>query len=874
MALLALRAQLSADRTAVSAPGRAPLSYDRLFAQAEQTSQVLRGAGIAHNDRVAVVLPNGPEMAVAMLATAGCAVCAPLNPTFRAREFAFYFRDLRVKALIALEGDDGPAASVAKSAGLTIIELRPEPDSAAGQYTLLPKHGSQPADNSVCQPGDVALVLHTSGTTSRPKIVPLTHTNVCTSARNVAAALQLTPGDGCLNVMPLFHIHGFIGALLSSVTAAARVECTDGFTAGKFGTWLQQSQATWYTAVPTIHQALLAPGGPDPAELAECSLRFVRSCSAPLPVRVFDALERTFQTPVIEAFGMTEAAHQVASNPLPPRARKPGSVGIAAGPDIGIVDERGQFLMAGETGEVVIRGANVMQGYENLAGGSSSGFVDGWFRTGDQGYLDSDDYLFLAGRIKEIINRGGEKISPREIDEVLCAYPGVVEGVTFAMPHPTLGEEVGAAVVLRQDAQSTEREIQNFVRERVADFKTPRTVLIVDAIPRGPTGKVQRIGLAERLGVSTRGAGTASEVDRPQTATEEALARLWAQLLDTERIGPRDNFFELGGDSLAAVHLFAEIERLFDKRLPLTTLFNVPTIEELAMLIGAEVTMPARSSLVPIQPRGTRLPLFFVHGLGGGVLDYGELGRLLAPDQPFYGLQGRELDGVHEPLFEIEAMAAHYIKEIQTVQPTGPYRLGGYCYGGLVAYEMAQQLHAAGEEIALLVMLERSAIDGSYRTIRWSPSFLMRFAANVPYWFDDFRQLGRRGMFGRIRHKLRAATTRRIQPSGPGDWRLERVDLENSEEELLQLPEDRRKFLEVYVRAAARYVPRVYPGRVAVLRTRGQPLFCSHDPQLGWGALAGRGVSVRIIPGTHRTVLKQPHVAGLAQQLRACLDQV
>jgi acyl-CoA synthetase (AMP-forming)/AMP-acid ligase II len=302
--------------------------------------------------------------------------------------------------------------------------------------------------------------------------------------------------------MPLFHIHGLMAAVLASLGAGASVFCTPGFNALQFFAWLTESRATWYTAVPTMHQAILDRAARNPEAVASARLRFVRSSSASLPLPVFDELEKTFNVPVIEAYGMTEASHQMTSNPLPPLPRKPGTVGIPIGLEVATMDENGGLLPPGIIGEVVIRGANVTAGYENNPTANADSFTNGWFRTGDQGLIDEEGYLTIKGRLKEIINRGGEKISPREVDEVLMQHPAVRQVVTFGMPHPKLGEEVAAAVVLRQGIEAGEPELRDFVRKRLANFKVPRKILIVAEIPKGATGKLQRIGLAEKLGLA------------------------------------------------------------------------------------------------------------------------------------------------------------------------------------------------------------------------------------------------------------------------------------------------------------------------------------------------------------------------------------
>ncbi len=500
-ALPALLDANASSRTALLAVDRSPLSHEQFRDLAANTVRALNRFGVGRNDRVGMVLPNGPESATAFVCVACAATCAPLNPGYRQEELEFYLDDLNAKALLVPAGDDSPATAAAQKLGIPLVEMVVEADQPAGWFALQGQPGAAPALGGMAQPDDVALVLHTSGTTARPKIVPLTQVNVCASAANIAATLRLTPEDRCLNVMPLFHIHGLIGAVLSSLSAGAEVVCTPGFNAMRFFGWVAEFKPTWYSAVPTMHQAILSRAGRNTEIAEQAKLRMIRSSSAALPPQVLAELEATFHCPVVESYGMTEAAHQMASNLLPPGARKPGTVGPAAGPEVGVMDDDGNLLPQGATGEIVIRGRNVTPGYDKNPDANAKSFTDGWFRTGDQGFLDEDGYLTISGRLKEIINRGGEKISPREVDEVLLDHPAVAQAVTFAMPHDKLGEEIAAAVILRDGAELTERELREFAARKLADFKTPRKILFLDEIPKGPTGKVQRIGLAAKLGL-------------------------------------------------------------------------------------------------------------------------------------------------------------------------------------------------------------------------------------------------------------------------------------------------------------------------------------------------------------------------------------
>lgn len=567
------------------------LTYSQLYRHITQIGAQLNDLGIGRNDRIAIVLPNGPEMAVAFLAIAASSTAAPLNPNYRVPEFEFYLSDLDAKALVIQAGTGDAAREVAKTKDIPIIELAPTGGRSTGLFALIPCPYSsfrQMAKNQegFAQSSDIALVLHTSGTTSRPKIVPLRHSNLLASAQNIGRALDLKASDRCLNVMPLFHIHGLMASLLSSLHVGASVVCTPGFYAPRFFDWLAALKPTWYSAVPTMHQSILARADNQREIIEQSQLRFIRSSSASLPPQVMAKLEATFRAPVIESYGMTEASHQMASNPLPPAERKPGSVGIASGPDVAIMDEFGQLLPSGGVGEVVIRGANVTHGYESNPEANEKAFSQGWFRTGDLGYLDESHYLFLKGRIKEIINRAGEKISPREVDEVLLEHPAVAQAVTFAAPHTLLGEDVAVAVVLKAEKNATEDEIKRFSAESLADFKVPRVILFLDEIPKGPTGKLQRIGLADKLGLTASDPTEARQYYvPPRTPVEKALAQIWSEVLAIEAIGLQDNFFQLGGDSILATQISNRVRESMDVDLPFLIFFQKPTLINMAVTI-------------------------------------------------------------------------------------------------------------------------------------------------------------------------------------------------------------------------------------------------------------------------------------------------
>ena len=498
---------VGADRDpAIVTPDGAVLRHGELRAEVDRLAGRLRALGLQADDRIAIVAPNGPEMAIAFLAAACAGCAAPLNPKYRTEELRFYLDDLGAKALITRpdeSGSDARDAARTADAGVLPVALTGSVSGGSGLIDLI---ASSPATESSApdgpSPDDVALVLHTSGTTSRPKIVPLRQRNLARSASGIAESLALTTADRSLQVMPLFHIHGLLAGLLAPLAAGGSVACTEGFDAFRFFAQLSELRPTYYTAVPTMHQMVIARSSRHRDAARAAALRFVRSSSASLPEPVLQELGELFAAPVIEAYGMTEATHQMCANPLPPAVAKPRSVGVATGIEVAVLDCDNRVLAPTERGEVSIKGPTVIDGYENNPDANAAAFTDGWFRTGDEGYLDGDGYLFLTGRLKEQINRGGEKVSPLEVDDVLLGHPSVAQAVTFAMPHPKLGEEVAAAVVAADGADIDERELRRFLSRSLAAFKVPRRVLVLDELPKGPTGKLQRIGLAERFGLT------------------------------------------------------------------------------------------------------------------------------------------------------------------------------------------------------------------------------------------------------------------------------------------------------------------------------------------------------------------------------------
>lgn len=799
-------------RPAILAPGRPALAHHELAAFLESAAGALRDFGISSEHRIAAVLPNGPEAATAFLAITSCAAYAPLNPGYQLRDFEFYLADLKADALLIQAGDASTAARAAEALEIPVLRMETDHGWPAGFFRLEfnGRPGAPRASN-----GNAALLLHTSGTTSRPKLVPLTAANLAASAQNISATLALGEADRCLNIMPLFHIHGLMAALLAAITSGGSVVCTGGVYATSFFDWLEEFAPTWYTAVPTMHQAILARAAARKETARAAGLRFLRSCSAALAPHLLSRLEEAFQAPLIEAYGMTEAAHQMASNPLPPRVRKPGSVGPAGGPELAVMDESGNLLAPGEVGEVVIRGANVTPGYESNPEANRAAFTNGWFRTGDQGRLDEDGYLRLTGRLKELINRGGEKISPREIDETMLEHQAVRQAVTFAIPHAQLGEEVGVAVELHPGRKATEAELRRFAAARLPAFKAPKLVRLVDEIPKGPTGKLQRIGLAARLGIEPLDhAAARAEYVEPRDELERRLAAIWRDVLGAERVGAQDRFESLGGDSLLAVRVIVEANRSFGCELPFLRFLEEGTLAAMASeLREASNGSAAKPGMIPVRPDGGTRPVYCAPGHDGVLLGIRRLSGLLE-EAPMWAY--RLPAGRSEA--RVPALGREMADLIERLQPEGPVSLLGVCFGGLVAYEAACELQSRGRAVEPLVMID--TLNPAWKR---SAGSLAAAAA-----FLSMCRL-------RLKAHWRAVSSL--------DWKERRAYLAGRFAAFRESVEQKDN---VYRGAQASYTPRRrFAGRAILFEMTGRRLSA---PTLGWGSLLAGLAQLKRLP--------------------------
>ncbi len=584
--LLSTQAERRPHACAIQTPDAEELSYRDLHQRAISISRQLRALGLGKRSRVVIVLPNGLNMSVMLLAVTSTSIAAPLNPFYREAEFQSYLNDIHADCVI-VQGDDrlSPVRVVAQKNGIPLIEL------AADGVTLVPpstaalpagRDNSSPA-NDATEPGadDIALILLTSGSTGRSKKVPLTHRNLCVSVADICHSLNLGDRDICLSMWEQFHVGGMVDLLLVPLASGGRIISTRGFDAESFFDILETRSPTWFQGVPTtLHEILVVASKPGRAS-AKTSLRFIRSVASALSPQLMERIEEFFQVPVVQTFGMTEAGPLITTNPLPPGIRKAGSTGPSCGPLISIRDENGRTLPLLETGEVVVRGENVVTGYEGNEEATAQSFRDGWFHTGDTGYLDADGYLFLKGRIKEQINRGGEKIIPQEIDDVLAAHPEIAQAASFSVKHPTLGEDVGVAIVTRENSSLDAGAVRRFVASQPSEFKVPKTIIFLPSLPRSNIGKVRR----DTLAALADSGSDAAPYAPAETKLQEFLAKIWAQELDEERVGIDDDFFRLGGDSLSSVRLALAIETLLDIELDAARLAEAFTVRQLAALI-------------------------------------------------------------------------------------------------------------------------------------------------------------------------------------------------------------------------------------------------------------------------------------------------
>ncbi|MDM0034717.1 amino acid adenylation domain-containing protein [Variovorax sp. J22P271] len=605
-AQLALHALVQPLATALLSPGQRAIGYAELFAIVRGLRSWLAGHGLSPASRIAVVMPSGIESAVATLAIGAQATCIPLPAGLPEPELLALLADARADAVVGLPGD-AMASGLARTLNRVALDFDLPHWRAGAVEEAADLHAPWP------EPSHTAFVLFTSGTTGKAKRVPLGQRQVVSSARSIARHLALAPADRALCVMPIHHSHGLVGGLLAPLVAGSSVVCAPAFDAPAFMGWMAEFEPTWYTAAPTVHHAIADQASREGMAAPAHALRLIRSASSPMPVALLQHVEDLWGVPVIESYGMTESATQLASNALPPAPRKPGSVGRPVGAELRVVDVHGHGLPVGQVGAVVARGPALFEGYEDNPEANAEAFRDGWFITGDLGRFDADGDLFLTGRSKEMINRGGEKISPFDVEQALLRLPGVAQAVAYPAPHPTLGEDVHAIVVAAAGRSIEGQALRAALFGQVADFKIPARIRVLATIPVGPGGKVRRRDMHGRTARLE-----AEEIDRlaPRSTAESILMDIWQAVLGRSGFGIRSNFFELGGHSLSATQIVSRIGAALKIELPVRSVLEHPTIESLARAIEARRpdlsggAARGHDPIVPV-PREQPLPVSF-----------------------------------------------------------------------------------------------------------------------------------------------------------------------------------------------------------------------------------------------------------------------
>lgn len=714
------------DAIALVCPGATPCDYGAMWDTHARAARALQewteAAGGA--PRILGLLPDRPSTALAVLSLTGGAAVAPVNPALAQVEVEAFAARLS-PATVLVRADRAEDRARAEALGLPVALLRERVGAHCADFDLeLPAPPGPSAGRD--RPG---LVLSTSGSTGNPKLVPLTTEQMMRSAANIASWLRLGPTDRALHMLPMFHVGAFVDLLLAPLLSGGSVHFGHPITTERLVRAIADERATWIQLVPTMLHHLLEHGDAGLARAAS-RLRFVRTVSADLAPTLQKRAHDLFgDVPVIQMYGMTETAGQITSNPLPPEVAKPGSVGRAAGPEVVVLDPHANPRPPGGVGEVCVRGPTVMSGYLDHDGGDV--FHGPWFRTGDLGYVDEDGYLTLTGRRKQMINRGGEKIAPVEIERVLLSHPDVLEAAAFAVDHPSLGEEPAVAVVAVPGRTPSVDGLQEHVRTQLAEYKRPRRIAVLDGLPRLGSGKIDRTGL--RASVATGGAGPN---DRPTIATSRGrtLSRLWSRTLGTEAPRADTDFFDVGGDSLAAATFVERVEKTLGVVLPANALYESPTFGELQATVAALPRERAHDAVDPLV-RAVRRATAGWAGLRSGPHDLLVGRRTMGDDVPFFfvtpGVTGaEELLGAFHPERPIYVMrtlsklrsrfgrrlkndannrtlAALYRDAIEAVQPTGPVLLGGFCQGADVARLVAEALRASGREVALLALIDR-----------------------------------------------------------------------------------------------------------------------------------------------------------------------
>lgn len=854
---LAHWSECQADTPALLIPGREPLTYGAVLRWLGPARAALRTAGLRAGQAAAVVMQPGAESILACLAITGESACAPLHPALIEDEYHVYLSRLGASTLVIPGSGSSAAAAAARSLGIRV--LRMSRWAGATPAALMPEAGHEGPAAGAARQTDAALLMFTSSTSGNPKLAPVTRANLTARLAFDASALGLGRNDRYLSLMPLYHLHG-LSAVLTQLAAGGSVVCAPGFDPASFLSWWTQFRPTWFSGgVPLLEAvAAMATAGQDC--FASAPPRFIRVTGGIPEPSLREAIQARLGAPVLDGYGLTEAGSTA-------RARmdrtKPGSVGTSVGTEIAVADSDGSILGADQEGEILLRGPAVISRYLDDEEATRLAFRNGWFRTGDLGRLDAEGFLYITGRLKEIINRGGEKILPEEIDRVLVSHPGVKEAAAFAVPHRTLGEDVAAAVAPRAGVVLSEAELRRHCLGRLASFKIPRVFAFVEAIPRTASGKPKRSALASQYQEqehATRGAAA------PVNGIEQRLLQIWSRILGNPRVAVHDDFIRLGGDSLSAALMLTEADREFHtggKLLGHSEFFDQPTVSALARIVlecGAseEVDEIDRQGILAFQPRGERVPVFCFPGWrgheGGAATPYylRHLANSLGPEQPFYVISAA-IPQTGAPPRRVEDIAQACVEAIRRVRPRGPYILAGHCLGAVAAFEAVQQLVSEGEQVLQLFLFDAAAPGYPKIAGQWTnySAELLRMARE-----PDFREAwGHARALGRLFAQRLAGRLRR-SAAGFGWHGLLKAQVLND-----------RKGIALW-----EYQPR--PCSVPMVHFIAADQIMSRvleDPRYGWRDVAAGGIEFRRVAGDHDTMFSAGNAVELGGQIRSCL---
>ncbi len=826
------------------------LTYDRLYLHVQTTAAILQSQGIHRQSRIAVIFPSGPELATAIVTILTCAVCVPINPDYSAEEIKASITLLKVDAVILPEGS--VHFDVCFKLGLTIFVVYRNPAEPAGLFQL----GDLKSEGCIEDlPGldDIAIIYHTSGTTSVPKVVPLTHRNLCYPIQPYIEHFGLTSRDRTIGPIPLFYTFGVAQMLKMTIAFGGSVVFLPEYSIKTMLAGLKEYKATRFAAGPATLDVVAEYIKKTSLPPEEYFLRFILTGGAAIKPATAAALEAYFKVPVIASYGMSEIGEALAVAPMPPRKRFLESVGVVLHGEMAVMDDNGCILPPGKQGEIAARGPGVFSGYENNEEINKEAFAYGWFHTGDQGYIDTDGYLFITGRLKEIINKGGQKVSPLEVDDRLLRLPGVKEAACFPCPHPNLGEDVAAAVVLDTNALLSAGDIRRMLRATLANFKVPNRIIFVDDIPKN-NGKVKRNNLYKLLYECEPEKFGQGRYIAPRNSLESELAEIWQEILHQEKVSVEDDFFALGGDSLQVIILLIEIEERWGKVFPPSVIMEAGNIAGLAAIISAD---RAVDKLVTIQPEGSMPPIFCIHSIKGDVMIYRNLMPYFGLDQPLYGLRLGAIDS--RVKIDIPVLAAEYIQLIRRVRPAGPYRLMGHSFGGIVAYEMAQQLRAAGQIVELLALLD-TAIPRFYYMIQVSEGQVASLDAAIPRFYYSLKfKFAERWEYLRT---IGLGNYLTIHISRAVNWVRRKFGFSDGTE------------TEVILKSAAnKYMPAGYLGDVVMFRAVEElgKYAGYYERCMGWSKYIQGKLHIAEVPGNHVSLLLEPNVGVLANKVKEFL---